>query len=227
VSGTVIAIDGPAASGKSTAARNVARRLGFRHLNSGLLYRAITWAAVRGRWVDAEESFGPRLEALELRLVPREDDYGVRVDGEDPGAGLTADDVVDRVSDVAARAPVRERVNRLVRAEGRGADLVVDGRDIGTAVFPDAALKIYLVASPRERARRRLEERGDPVSEPMVRREAGRIRARDDRDSSRELSPLRRAEDAVVLDTTDLGPEEVARRIAAEAERRGVGAGGG
>lgn len=227
MSGEVIAIDGPAASGKSTAARNVARLLGFRHLNSGLLYRAVTWAAVRRGWVDAgPEAFGRRLEGLDLRLVPREDDYGVRVDGEDPGAGLTAEDVVDRVSEVAARGPVRERVNRLVRAEGRRADLVVDGRDIGTAVFPDAALKIYLVASPRERARRRLEERGEAVSEPMLRREAGRIRARDDRDSSRELAPLRRAEDAVVLDTTDLGPEEVARRIADEAERRGVGAGG-
>lgn len=226
MSGTVIAIDGPAASGKSTAARNVAERLGFRHLNSGLLYRAVTWAAVRGGWIGDGSRFRRRLDELDLRLVPADHGYGVRVNGDDPGNALTADPVVERVSEVAARGAVRERVNELLRDEGRRADLVIDGRDIGTAVFPDADLKVYLVASARERARRRLEERGEAVSEARMQEEAERIQARDDYDSTRELAPLRRAEDAVVLDTTELEPGEVAGRIVREARRRGMDTGG-
>lgn len=224
--GRVVAVDGPAASGKSTAARGVARRLGFGHVSSGLLYRAVTWAAVRGGWEAPGPEFRRRLEALELELVAGEDGYGVRVDGVDPGDGLTSEEVVDRVSEVAARPEVREKVNRRVRAEARRADLVCDGRDVGATVFPDADLKVYLVAAPRVRARRRLAEREAAVTPEAVRREARRLAGRDDHDASREVSPLRAAEDAVEIDTTDLAPDEVVDRIVREARERGIVDGG-
>lgn len=219
----VVAVDGPAASGKSTAARGVAGRLGFRHLSSGMLYRAVTWAAVRGGWSEAS---GPalrrRLEALDLELRPEDGGYGVRVDGEAPGDALVSDEVVDRVSEISARPEVRREVNRRVRAEARRADLVCDGRDVGATVFPDADLKVYLVASPEERARRRLLERGEAVDREAVRREAERIGGRDEYDATREVSPLRAADDAVTIDTTDLAPEEVVDRIVELARERGI-----
>lgn len=226
MSPAVIAVDGPAASGKTTAARETARRLGFGHLSSGMLYRAVTWAALRGGWSEPGPAFRARLDELELELVPEDRRYGVRVDGTDPGDGLAADDVVARVSEISARAPVRRRVNELVRAEARERSLVCDGRDVGTTVFPDADLKIYLTASARERARRRLRERGEEVTPRAVRREAGRIGGRDEHDASRALSPLRAAAAAVRIDTTDLAPEEVVDRIVREARRRGLGDGG-
>lgn len=219
----VVAVDGPAASGKSTAARGVARRLGFRHLSSGTLYRAVTWAAVRGGWDEASgPAFRRRLEALDLELHPEDGGYGVRVDGEAPGDALVSDEVVDRVSEISARAEVRREVNRRVRAEARRADLVCDGRDVGATVFPDADLKVYLVASPEERARRRLLERGEALDGEAVRREAERIGGRDEYDATREVSPLRSADDAVTIDTTDLGPGEVVDRIVELARQRGI-----
>lgn len=223
---SVIAVDGPAASGKSTAARGTARRLGFRHLSSGMLYRAVTWAAVRGGWEGEGPAFRRRLGALDLELVPEDGGYGVRVDGRDPGEELVSDEVVDRVSEVSARPEVRREVNRRVRAEARRSDLVCDGRDVGATVFPDADLKVYLVASPEERARRRLLERGEAVDREAVRREAERIGGRDEYDASREVSPLRAADDAVTLDTTHLDPGEVVDRVVELARERGITAGG-
>ncbi len=222
----VVAVDGPAASGKSTAARGTARRLGFRHLSSGMLYRAVTWAAVRGGWDEDGPAFRRRVGALDLELVPEDGGYGVRVDGEDPGRELVSDEVVDRVSEVSARPEVRREVNRRVRAEARRSDLVCDGRDVGATVFPDADVKVYLVASPEERARRRLLERGEDAGPEAVRREAERIGGRDEYDATREVSPLRAADDAVTIDTTDLGPEEVVDRIVELARERGIAGGG-
>lgn len=222
MSPSVVTIDGPAASGKSTAARGVAERLGFRHLNSGLLYRAVTWAAVRGGWTEEGRRFRRELEELELELVPGDGGYDVRVDGVEPGGELRSDAVVDRVSEIAARGPVRERVTSLVRREGERRDLVCDGRDMGTVVFPGAELKVFLVASPEERARRRILERGGRPTPDRLREEAERIRARDEHDSRRALSPLRRASDAVELDTTELSPEEVVDRIVEEVRKRGL-----
>lgn len=222
MSPSVVAVDGPAASGKSTAARGAARRLGFRHLSSGLLYRAVTWAAVRGGWADDGPEFRRRLSSLQLELVPRDGDYGVRADGEAPGDALVSEEVVERVSEVSARPEVRRRVNELVRAEASRRDLVCDGRDVGTTVFPDADLKVYLVAAPEERARRRLAERGEDPTREAVRREAERIGGRDEHDASREVSPLRAAEDAVTIDTTELAPAEVVDRIVELARERGI-----
>lgn len=213
----VVAIDGPSASGKSTTAREVAIRLGLVHLNSGLLYRAVTWVALRDGWIDAPE-FDRRLAALRLELEPDAPTFRLLVDGERPGPWLQSAEVTARVSEVSARAVVRERVNEALRAASADAGLVVDGRDIGTAVFPDAFLKIFLTASAEERARRRLaERRADPgdgeQDEGALTAEADRLRERDRYDASRVIAPLARAEDAVELDSTERGRAEVVDEI--------------
>lgn len=220
---TVVAVDGPAASGKSTTARRLARRLGFRHLNSGLLYRAVGWAALRGGWSEADrDEVARRLDDLELALVPEGEGYGVRVDGARPGRELRTEEVAEAASRMSRLAPVRERVNALVREEGRRRPLVCDGRDVGTVIFPEADLKVYLVAGVRERARRRLSESEGQLTPDRVERAAERLRDRDEADAGRSLDPLRRAEDAVEIDTTELEPEAVVERVLDEARRRGL-----
>lgn len=219
----VVAIDGPAAAGKSTTAHRVAERLGYHHLNSGLLYRAVAWIAGRRGWDEEAPDFGDLVRDLEVELVGEHPDVRVRVEGEEPGRALHAPEVSSRVSSVAARAPVRARVLAILRGAAGKLDLVVDGRDIGTVVFPDAGLKVFLTCEAEERARRRLVDYGvDPTPE-RVREEAARLRARDVADSSRELAPLRRAEDAVEVDTTHLSREEAVERIVELARERGLG----
>lgn len=218
---SVITVDGPAASGKSTAARNVARKLDFHHLSSGILYRAVGWAAREGGWSDADdEEAAERLSSLRLALVAEGGGYEVEVEGRRPGAELREPGVADAASRLSQLAPVRRRVNELVRAEGARRNLVCDGRDVGTVIFPDAELKVWLTATPEERARRRLAEEGGDPDPARVREVADRIRARDEADAGRELDPLRRPEDALEVDSTELSPDEVARRIVAEARRR-------
>ena len=211
--GRVIAVDGPAASGKSSTALSVARRLGFVHVNSGLLYRAITWWALdRGIAED-----GPSLEAavpgLEIDLVPAGGGFDVSVEGARPGSGLESPAVTAHVSAVSTLPAVREVVLERLRRAGGQHEIVCDGRDIGTAVFPDAELKIFLVAEAGERARRRLRQRAAPFTDDDVERQTRRLEARDRLDRSRPLSPLRRAPDAIEIDTTSMPPDEVVDAI--------------
>jgi cytidylate kinase len=223
VSRSVITVDGPAASGKSTAARNVASTLNFHHLSSGLLYRAVGWAGLAEGWSDADAGeVADRLGPLEMSLVSEGGGYVVEVDGRRPGPELRTAAVAEAASRLSQLEPVRRRVNELVRLEGTRRDLVCDGRDVGTVVFPGADLKVWLTATPEERARRRLAEEGDDPDPERIREVAERIRARDEADASRELDPLRRPEDALDVDSTDLSPGEVADRIVAEARRRGL-----
>jgi len=203
VSGITIAIDGPAASGKSTTAAQVARTLGYSHLNSGLLYRAITWAALKDSWPDDDVGFAWRLQELDLDLD--------RI-----GSGSA------KVSEVSARKAVRDRVLDLLRVEGGRGEVVCDGRDIGTVVFPDAELKVFLVASAMERGRRRLLDHGIEPTAEAVREEAERLEARDALDSDRAIAPLRKAEDAIALDTTEMNQLEVVERIVSLARERGA-----
>lgn len=219
-----MAIDGPAASGKSTTAHLVAERLGFHHLNSGLLYRAVTWIAGRRGWDEEAPDFGDRVRELQVDLVGEHPDVRVRVEGEEPGRALHAPEVSGRVSSVAARAPVRAKVLEILRDAAGDLDLVVDGRDIGTVVFPEAALKVFLTCEAEERARRRLLDYGVELTRDRIRDEAARLRARDVADSSRELAPLRRAEDAVEVDTTRLSREGAVERILELARERGIAA---
>lgn len=205
--GPIVTIDGPAGSGKSTTARAVARRLGFRHLDSGALYRALTFALLDAgiapeRWADlsAEE-----LDRFEIGLKPRDGDYAVVLGSRVLDAELRSPEVTGHVSQLSQLPAVRAWLLSQQREAGAGGRLVADGRDMGTVVFPHADVKIYLTASLEERARRRLRERGvsDP-GETELRDEMERIRERDERDRGRALSPLRQPEDAVVIDTTDL-----------------------
>ncbi|MBT8479786.1 MAG: (d)CMP kinase [Gemmatimonadetes bacterium] len=222
MTGITIAIDGPAASGKSTTAARVARALGYNHLNSGLLYRGITWAALEGAWPSDASGFDRELSELSVGLDRIGAGYRVLVNGTDPGVNLVSPSTSSRVSDVSARPAVRDRVLELLRAEGGRGEVVCDGRDIGTVVFPEAELKVFLVASVEDRGRRRLLDHGIDPTEKAVRLEAERLAARDSADSSRSVAPLRAAADAIRLDTTDLSAGQVVEQIVALARERGA-----
>ena len=218
----VIAIDGPAASGKSTTARQVAQRLGFVHVNSGLFYRAITWASLRDGWSDDIDQLREVVARLDIAPIVEAGVLDVQVRGVRPGVALQGRDVSTRVSAVSATDFVRKRVLQLLRATAKEADVVCDGRDIGSVVFPDAHLKVFLVADVRERARRRLLDYQVEPSVEAIEEEAERLRARDDADSTRALAPLVKAEDAVEIDTTRQAPEAVIHRILELAGERGM-----
>jgi cytidylate kinase len=211
----VIAIDGPAGSGKSTTAKAVAARLDLPHVESGALYRAVTLAAL-----DADVPFvGQRLVALARSLPIRLDltssGFRPEIAGADVSQEIRSGRVTADVSEVSAIPEVRTWVNEEVRAaverHPRGA--VLEGRDIGTVVFPDAALKIFLTASPEARARRRLLQDGRPADEVAVRGEIEALGRRDVADSTRAVAPLRAADDAVLLDTSELSFEEQVEHI--------------
>ncbi len=219
----VVAIDGPSASGKSSTARAVAKELGFAHLDSGALYRGVTLVALREGEAKGEASTTERLnphsilDAAERRgllLQYDGEDFAAYLDGEPVDGPIRSAQVTAHVSAVAALPEVREWVNGRLRALVRaGQPVVVDGRDIGTVVFPDAHLKVYLTASPRARAERRLAQRGEPVEPERVEEEAKLLAARDRADSSRIVAPLRSAQDAVLLDGTGLTLDSQVREI--------------
>ncbi len=219
----VIAIDGPAASGKSSTAGLVAGRLGWAHLDSGALYRALTLAALdnigeRGRG-KGEGWSGQKIvglaDELPVRLVRVGDLFRPEVAGVDVDQAIRSDRVTRYVSVLAAIPEVRTWVNTQQRVAVERVDggVVVDGRDIGTVVFPEAPLKIFLTATPDERARRRLSQRGEGVEVELVRRESQALAARDAADSSRQIAPLKPAPDAVLLDTTSLTLEQQVTRV--------------
>lgn len=218
--GPVVTFDGPAGSGKSSTARAVARELGFRHLDSGALYRGLTWALLdRGippdRWPELD---GEDFRRLDVRLEPTDTGYRVRVGGRRVDEALRSRRVTEHVSDVARLPVAREALLGLQRQAGAYGRLVADGRDMGTVVFPDADLKVFLVADLSERARRRLRQDEEEVATvEAVEREAERLARRDRRDSERSHAPLRKPRDAWVLDTTSLDfreqVEAVVRRV--------------
>lgn len=224
----VVTIDGPAGSGKSSTAREVARRLRFAHLDSGALYRAFTHAALeRGvaRPDGAVESERlPELLAEPIEARVRDRGLEIAYRGKRLDAELRSDRVTAAVSAVSALPEVRARVNEAVRdaAARHGGGVVCEGRDIGAHVFPDAELKIFLSADPRERARRRLRERGESLEPEAVEAEVQRLLERDRRDAERRASPFRRPADAVDVDTTALTPDEQADRIVRLARSRGA-----
>lgn len=220
----IIAIDGPAGSGKSTTARAVAQRLGFRHLDSGAFYRALTLAALRrgidpAAWNDLSRG---DIDALGVSARRDGDGFRMFIDGRDAGDDIRAAEVNANVSNMARVPAVRDWLLGTLRHTASGTDLVADGRDIGTVVFPDADLKVFLVADPRERARRRLLQMELPVDEQALRAEVRRLEARDRADAGRDVAPLRQAPDAVLLDTTGLDFDEQVRRIVDLARERGA-----
>jgi CMP/dCMP kinase len=204
----VIAIDGPAGAGKSTVGRALADRLGLEYLDTGAMYRAVTFAALR-RGLDPSDAddVAEVSEALDLVV----DDQGVTVDGIDATVEIRGREVTSAVSAVAANSRVRAELVRRQRewvAERGGG--VVEGRDIGSVVFPDAALKLYITASPRVRAERRVAEIGGHVDEVEA-----SIIERDRKDSTRADSPLHATSDAVIVDTSGLTIDEVVEHLLA------------
>lgn len=231
----IVTIDGPAASGKSTIGRSLADRLDFLFFDTGIMYRAVTWAALeRNVEVTSEERLGALAERIEIDIrTPQNGEADGRqstvlVDGEDVTWRLRSPAVEQNVSAVSAHARVRAALSKHQRRIGlrygggdqERAGIVMVGRDIGTVVLPEAPLKIFLDASAEARARRRhaeLVERGKALPYEQVLAE---IVARDAQDSSRAVSPLRPASDAVVVDTTALTPDQVVERILGELRAR-------
>jgi CMP/dCMP kinase len=211
----VVAIDGPAGSGKSTTAQAVADRLGFLHLESGALYRAFTLAALDAGIPLEGQRIAALARSLPVRLAYAGGGFRPEVAGVDVSAAVRRPDVTAHVSAVSALPEVRVIANALLReaAAQHPRGVVADGRDIGTVVFPDARLKVFLTASAASRALRRLLQDARPADEEAVAEEARRLMARDRADSTRAVAPLRQAADAVVLDTTDLTFDQQVDRI--------------
>lgn len=209
-----IAIDGPAAAGKSTVAKRVAEKLSFIYVDTGAMYRALTWKAIKeGISLEDEKGLASLLGQSELNLVKNELGQRVILDQQDVSDQIRTAEVTNQVSIVAKHKEVREEMVRRQQDLVKDKGVVMDGRDIGTHVLPDAEVKIFMIASVDERAERRHKEnieKGFPSDLGQLKEE---IRKRDEIDSNREVSPLVKAEDAIEVDTTSMGIEEVVNAI--------------
>ena len=219
--GMRIAIDGPAAAGKSTIAKLVAKKLGYTYIDTGAMYRAITYKALQSAAdMRSEEEIKKVITHTEIVLQPGEQAQTVFLDGSDVTDAIRSHEVTMNVSAIAAMTSVRELLVAKQQELAAASSVVMDGRDIGTAVLPEAELKIFMTASVEERAERRLLEerqRGMVSDYETLKREIGE---RDKADSERKISPLKKAEDAITIDTTGKTIEEVTNRIIEYAEKR-------
>jgi CMP/dCMP kinase len=203
----VVAIDGPVGAGKSTVARELARVLGFDYLNTGAMYRAV---AVAARYINIRESaVDHRLEKLLDSITISFEGERVLLDGKDVSAEIVQPAIGDLASRLSTLPVVRARLRKLQRAAGEGGGVVMEGRDIGTSIFPDAEFKFFLTAEVKVRAARRFAElaaKGAQITEAEVLKQ---LEERDRRDQQRELAPLRKADDAIVIDSSALSIEQV------------------
>ena len=209
-----IAIDGPAGAGKSTIARRVAKELAFVYVDTGAMYRAMALYLIRsGAGKEDGKEFGRLCQGADISIEYREGEQTVILNGENVTPFLRTEEVGNMASVSSADPKVREKLLDLQRKLASSMSVVMDGRDIGTTILPDADVKIYLTASSRKRAERRykeLTEKGIACCLDEIRRD---IEERDRRDMNREISPLRQAEDAVLVDSSDMTIEEVTERI--------------
>ncbi|MCR5675686.1 MAG: (d)CMP kinase [Lachnospiraceae bacterium] len=211
-----IAIDGPAGAGKSTIAKRTAKALGFIYVDTGAMYRAMALFMLReGVDIRDTDAVADAAKRAEITIRHEGGEQVVILNGENVSGSIRTEEVSQAASTVSVVGQVRERLVALQQELARTADVVMDGRDIGTVVLPDAKLKIFMTASSAVRAHRRfleLKERGEEADEEQIRRD---IEERDERDRNREISPLRQADDAVYLDTSALTIDEVTERILA------------
>ncbi len=218
----IIAIDGPAASGKSTTAQLVAERLGYAYLDTGAMYRALTLKALRqGVNGEDEERLCQLASSLQLSFSLKDSRLKVIMDDEEVSQKIRSSQVSRMVSLVSRHPKVRRIMVDRQRRFGEKGRVVVEGRDIGTVVFPQADLKVYLDATPEERAKRRMEELRMGGGNSSLEEQLAAIVDRDRLDSQREDSPLRKAEDAVLIDTTHLSIEEEGKAVLDLIKRRG------
>ena len=217
----IIAIDGPSGAGKSTLAKRLAKELNFIYLDTGAMYRALALKVLReGVDLADDASLAELIRGTEIDLAEKEGWLVVMLDGRDVAGEIRTPEVSQMASKVSALRIVRERMLELQRAMGRRGSVVAEGRDIGTVIFPQAEVKIFLDASVRERARRRCDEikaAGRAVDLAETLRE---IEERDRRDSERDIAPLRKADDALMIDSSSLGADAVAARVLAEIQKK-------
>tara|TARA_B100000408_G_scaffold42056_1_gene32174 strand:+ start:3098 stop:3757 length:660 start_codon:yes stop_codon:yes gene_type:complete len=201
----IVAIDGPAATGKSTSAKKVSRELGFTHLDTGAMYRCVTLSVLRNQiTLDNENALSQLLNELDIRLEKLDDELVVYLNGEDVSDEIRKAEVTSYVSTVSALSQVRNALVRIQRNIAKNQDCVVEGRDIGTIVFPDAEFKFFLIADDFVRARRRQLDLIAIGEEKSIAVLVEEIRQRDFLDSERSNSPLRKADDAIEIDTSKM-----------------------
>lgn len=213
----IITIDGPSGVGKSTVSRKVAAATGFTYLDTGAMYRAFGLYLSRQK-TDLNDALALRatLESLQLELIPAADersDVRVLVNGEDVSEAIRTPEMAMIASRVSANPLVREILTKIQKRYGHDGKIVAEGRDTGTVVFPNAAHKFFLDAHPEERARRRVRQLGENGVEADFKQILAMTLERDDNDRNRAVAPLRQAEDALLIDTTGIDAEEVAKRI--------------
>lgn len=209
-----IAIDGPAGAGKSTIAKRVAKELGFIYVDTGAMYRSMALYFLRNNIAgDDEEAVSNACADITVSLDYKDGEQQVLLNGENVTSLIRTEEVSMMTSDTSKYAKVREKLVSLQRKLAQEKDVIMDGRDIGTCVLPDADLKIYLTASSEERARRRYKEQTERGIECSLSQIEKDIIARDEQDMNREVSPLRQAEDAVLVDASNMTIEEVVAEL--------------
>ncbi len=220
---TIVAVDGPSASGKSTVSRRTAKAVGFIYVDSGALYRGVTWKCVKeGIDVKDSQAVTNLLIRMNMELVLQDGAVGYRIDGEDPGQEIRAEPVRERVADIAAQQAVRVYIVEKLRLMTKFGSLVMEGRDIGTVVFPDTPFKYYLDADPEERARRRAAEIKQQEGTHDVDAVLNSLRRRDQKDSSRATAPLQIALGARIINSTGMTADQVVDTIVADLRQAGA-----
>lgn len=215
----IIAIDGPAASGKSSSAKIIAETLGYTYIDTGAMYRAVTLAFLKTKREYVEKEVIELCDKIKIELFPSDKGQRTFLDGEDVSDAIRTPEVTKWVSPVSAIAEVREKLVDMQRKMGENGGIVMDGRDIGTVVFPNAELKIFLIASVKTRAMRRFKEhqvKGENLTMEEIEKD---IIRRDEYDSTRETSPLTKAPDAIEIDTSDMTLDEQSQYIVKLAEK--------